>query len=85
MTEPVADYIHRATQYNKDKSVTEDFLVTLTLRGMQEIAHIVMPQLPKTMEELRRQGAIAVTKPTDGGLNAAIVQNVEKVVASAEA
>lgn len=89
-TEPVTDYIHRATQYNKDKSVTEDFLVTLTLRGMQkEIDHIVMPQLPKTMEELRRQGAIAemtisVTNPTDGGLNAAIVQNVEKVVASAE-
>lgn len=28
---------------------------------------------------------ISVTKPTDGGLNTAIVQNVEKVVASAEA
>lgn len=30
-TEPVADYMHRATQYNKYKSVAEDFLVTLTL------------------------------------------------------
>lgn len=30
-TEPVADYLHRATQYNKYKSVTDDFLVTLTL------------------------------------------------------
>ena len=51
--ESVDNYIHRALSYNKTNSVSEEFLVKLTYRGLKPgIQHIVVPQNPTSMADL---------------------------------
>lgn len=53
-TENIEDNIHRAIQYNKYRSASVPFLIELAINGMKSsIAHIIIPQQPQTIEELR--------------------------------
>ena len=81
------DYIHRASQYNRNNSVTESFLVELIIDGLKEdVATTVMPQQPKTMEELRHIGSIAEMAVNKRAKNNSvdIMKRVEKCVVAAE-
>ncbi|CAC5380842.1 unnamed protein product [Mytilus coruscus] len=92
-TESVDEYIHRALSLNSEKSVSEDFLVSITEKGFRKnLAHIIIPHRPQTMEQLREIAAVSevtvsVTaqpnSPTD--LTATINNAVRSAVQSCEA
>ncbi|XP_063407208.1 uncharacterized protein LOC134690959 isoform X2 [Mytilus trossulus] len=83
--EPVDQYIHRALNYNKTNSVSEQFLVKLAYRGLKpQIQQIVVPQNPVSMSDLLSKSITAemtvnMVQPQQSSVENSILKAVSSI------
>ncbi|VDI40899.1 Hypothetical predicted protein [Mytilus galloprovincialis] len=83
--EPVDQYLHRALNYNKTNSVSEQFLVKLAYRGLKpQIQQIVVPQNPVSMSDLLSKSITAemtvnMVQPQQSSVENSILKAVSSI------